>query len=237
MVRTEYLGSLMDDEWIRDEAIDAFIARCPRIAVELISGLIAKAIVTDVVALFDTQTEVELLGGTQGIEQNQAAHDRVANAWSTERARFDSGGPLFLESYCLWPLDGSGPPPAILYIGSGRSIAAVLRGTMDGSLGRLALRAVRYCRVHEPPPPPPALAPYINGPAQAPADVQSDEALERRRVEMLMERCEWNIALVGRKLRKSRPTVYRILDRLSIPRKRVSKTPQRPPDPLPGEPC
>lgn len=50
------------------------------------------------------------------------------------------------------------------------------------------------------------------------------EEIESRRLVLLLDRFEWNIARVARELRKSRDTIYKRLRTFGIVRKRVPKT-------------
>jgi transcriptional regulator of acetoin/glycerol metabolism len=63
--------------------------------------------------------------------------------------------------------------------------------------------------------PPSAVDAYLE---RAPA-----EEIERRKLLILLDRYEWNVARVARELRITRTTVYRRLVEFGIPRKRVKK--------------
>jgi hypothetical protein len=58
------------------------------------------------------------------------------------------------------------------------------------------------------------------------------EEIERRKLLILLERHEWNVARVARELRVTRTTIYKRLESYGISRKRVAKT-LRVAEPLP----
>ena len=108
-----------------------------------------------------------------------------------------------------------------------RLIALVYLGTtcLDlesiAEVSGLVAGAVIHTVAHEAPPS--SVESYL---AQTPA-----KEIERRRLLLLLDRHEWNVARVARELELTRTTVYKRLEEFGISRKRVAKGR---PQPLPS---
>src|SRR5262249_15627861 len=140
----------------------------------------------------------------QGIDQQ--ALDWTAQTWRQSAAALREGRLSRCDERFLVPVRRSGRLTALVYMSAAE---LDLDGIAPGAdlIGDAAPRGARQPRQSSP------VDAYL---AEAPT-----EEIERRRLVLLLERHEGNVARVARELRVARTTVYKRMAAMGIPRQRL----------------
>ncbi len=196
----------------------------PRLAIEEALKLLMQHTQAVSAGLFlgsgrTSSCETRLLWG-QAIDQ--ASLERVKEAWSTETERLAGGEPTWHAQWCVWPLEGTNATVLVYLAAVGDlGIEAVTRsivGLADVFLTAAQADAMRPATPGETP---------IQSQVEWYLAATPPEHVERKQLELLLHRNEWNLSRVARALGVTRVTVYRKLARFGIERLRVRRTPVR----------
>jgi regulatory Fis family protein len=158
-------------------------------------------------AIFAVEGELRLLAG-QSIDQRSL--DWVSQSWARSQATLREGRGCRSDDRFLLPVVHEGILTALVYVAAGQidlpSLADVAPLIVEAATGTAAT---------------PSSVGSVHGGVEGP----TMEDIERRKWTLLLDRHEWNVSRVARELQTTRKTVYRRLEVLGIPRKRVAKGP------------
>jgi hypothetical protein len=173
-------------------------AKAPRQLAESLLEYLSLSASTSVVALFEVTEDVCRLFACTALAQEGL--DWCFTSWKASEAKLVDGFSVVDGHRFLYPLKKGPSVVALLYMESPEVDLSPILDVAD----HLA-NAVVASRA---------------GPSASAVDVYLSntppEEIERRKMELLCERLEWNIARVARSLRVTRPTVYRSLERLGL---------------------
>jgi len=181
------------------------VAKDPRRSAESILEFLMSVSAARAGAVFTVGTAPTLFVG-RGIAQE--ALDWTAVCWGLEGKRLKEGRLSRSDGRLLLPVLRRDHLTALVYLEADQvdlqSLSAV-----SGLLGDAVVRGLRQNIS------PSAVETYLE---QTPT-----EEIERRRLVILLDRHEWNVARVARELHLTRTTIYKRLATFGIPRKHVSK--------------
>ncbi len=197
-------------------AIERFLARDPRAALEEALSELMHETVASAAALFLGRGDLELLGG---VRVDQACLDRARAAWDEGPLRFGAGRPVTSQDWCVWP-HPSTRGQLLLYL-AGPNLKLSRVPDAIAAISELLEVLVKLDQGGDPaaqttPGTQTAVDSYLR--ATTPDEVQ------RRQMMILLHESEWNIARVARALGVTRVTIYKRMERLGIERLRVRKT-------------
>lgn len=200
---------------IRDAAIERLIAKDPKQSAEQTLSLLMGHAGASAGGLFLVRARPELFVG-RGIDQ--AGLDRVESAWSQDPEGLRAGHCQVAPSFGVFPVVGESP--LLVYLAADRQLGSDIALDSITALGPLFATAV---------------ATHARGAASEPIietflESTSAEAIQRRQLQLALERNEWNLARVARLLGVTRVTIYKRMERLGIARIKVPKgVPRRAP--------
>jgi hypothetical protein len=164
-------------------------------------------------ALFVREVEKMTLFASHALDQRSL--DVVTKAWVKRRAELEAGQ-IVLDADALFvPVFEAGQLLGLMYLS--RDSGAELDAKQHEALARFAgVAAVAFSM--------PVHGENPHGAIDLFLERATADDIARRRLLVLLERHEWNIARVSRALGVTRPTVYRSLERLGLPRRKVRVT-------------
>lgn len=193
---------------IRDAAIERLIAKDPKQSAEQTLSLLMGHAGASAGGLFLARSRPELFVG-RGIDQ--AGLDRVDSAWAKDQEGLRAGQCQLAASYGVFPVIGEAP--LLVYLAADRQLGTDVALDSIAALGPLFSTAV---------------ATHARGVASEPIietflETTSAETIQRRQLQLALERNEWNLARVARLLGVTRVTIYKRMERLGIVRIKVPK--------------
>jgi hypothetical protein len=181
------------------------VAKDPRRSADTILEFLMSVSAARGGAIFTVGAAPTLFVG-RGIAQE--ALDWTTACWGQEAKRLEEGRLSRSDGRLLLPVLRRDRLAALVYLEANQvdlqSLSAV-SGLLSDAVVRASRQAVSSSAVET----------YLE---QTPT-----EEIERRRLVILLERHEWNVARVARELRLTRTTIYKRLAAFGIPRKRVPK--------------
>ncbi len=191
-----------------EAAVPLMLARDPQQCADIVLSFLMRIHGARAGAIFaveapPTAERARLFVGN-GIDQR--ALEWTAASWSGEQRALEQGRMSRHDERFLLPILRGGEVAALLYL----TTTQVDLGSVDEVAGLISDAVLRGGRQ------PPATSPVEVYLERTPA-----KEIERRRMLMLLERHEWNLARVARELRVTRTTVYKRLQAYGITRKRV----------------
>lgn len=196
-------------------ALERLLARNAQVATEeILAQVMAETDAAHAVLFVERQRRLCLHGG---VSVDQACLDRANAAWRTSARVLLAGRVCWHESWCLWPCaaqDGL----VLLYLAGVELERGRVQATVEGLARLLVMLATEASQGPETPSPPSILDEYLRH--------ATTEAIERRRLTMLLHDSEWNISRVARARGVTRVTLYRWMRRLGIERLKPRRSPK-----------
>lgn len=185
------------------------VARDPHQSADIILGFLMGVNGARTGAIFSVDGGVSLL---LGHAITQAALNWTVETWHRDQNGLREGRLSRSDESFLVPVIRGDQLVAVVYLGTAHldlgSIAEV-----TGLIGDAVIRSAGQ----------PSASPVEAYLEQTPA-----REIERRKLLILLDRYEWNVARVARELEVTRTTVYKRLESFGITRKRVSKDGRNP---------
>jgi hypothetical protein len=182
------------------------VVKDPRQSVETILEFLMGVNGARATAVFALEPQPSLFVG-RGIAQ--VGLDWTLARWTEERGALQSGRWSRADERFLIPVARQERVNALLYLEAAQvdleslsEVTPLIASAVHGGLTQPAM-----------------LSPVESYLEQTPS-----EEIERRKLLILLDRHEWNVARVARELRMTRTTVYKRLADFAIPRKRVPKS-------------
>jgi len=191
-----------------EAVVRIMVAKDPRQSADTILEFLMGVNGAGAAAVFSVESEPRLFVG-RGIAQS--ALDRTADCWRREGESLLQGRLSRTDAFLLLPVLRRDRLAALVYL---EAPQADLDSLAEVS-GMLADAVTRGCA-----------QPEAASPVEAYLEETPTEEIERRRLILLLDRFEWNVARVARELRLTRTTVYKRLAAFAITRKRVPKDPR-----------
>ncbi len=185
------------------------VARDPHQSADIILGFLMGVNGARAGAIFSVEPDVTLL---LGHAISQPALDWTLQTWHREEKTLRQGRLSRSNESFLVPIIRGKPLVALVYLGTAHldlgSIAQV-----TGLIGDAVIRSARQTP---------------SSPVEAYLEQTPAREIERRKLLLLLDRHEWNVARVARELEVTRTTVYKRLESFGITRKHVSKDGRNP---------
>lgn len=135
--------------------------------------------------------------------------------WRADQVTLAQGRLSRSDSQFLVPILRTGQLAAVVFLATGQLDLGSL-AEVSGLIGEAVLRA--------------AVQPKAASPVETYLEKTPTQEIERRKLVLLLDRHEWNVARVAREMHVTRTTIYKRLVTFGISRKRVPKDRR---DPLP----
>jgi hypothetical protein len=191
-----------------EAVVRIMVAKDPRQSADTILEFLMGVNGAAAAAVFSVEDEPRLFVG-RGIAQS--ALDRTAECWKREGGSLAQGRLSRTDACLLLPVLRRERLVALVYLEAAHADLDSL-AEVSGLLGDAIVRG--------------SAQPEAASPVEAYLEETPTEEIERRRLILLLDRFEWNVARVARELRLTRTTVYKRLAAFAIPRKRVPKDPR-----------
>jgi hypothetical protein len=193
-----------------EAVVHLMVARDPRQSADIILGFLMGVNGARAGAIFSLHAGVSLFVG-HGIAQEVL--DWTTSCWTRDEKALQQGRLSRTDERFLVPVLRGERLIALVYLAAGHLDLGSI-GEVSALIGDAVIRSARQ--------------PAPSSPVESYLEHTSQKEIERRKLVLLLDRHEWNVARVARELQVTRTTVYKRLESFGIPRKRISKDGRNP---------
>jgi hypothetical protein len=188
-----------------ETVVQLMVAKDPRQSAEIILGFLMGVNGAGAGAIFSLHDGVALFVG-HGIGQDVL--EWTTSTWARDAKRLQEGRLSRTDARFLVPVLRHERLVALVYLAASELDLGSI-GEVASLVGDAVIRSVRQ------PPAQSAVETFL--------EHTSAREIARRKLVLLLDRHEWNVARVARELQVTRTTVYKRLETFGIERKRISK--------------
>ena len=188
-----------------EAVVQLMVAKDPRQSADIILGFLMGVNGARAGAIFSLQDGVALFVG-HGIGQDVL--EWTTSCWRREAKSLQQGRLARSDERFLVPVLRGERLVAIVYLAASELDLGSIQ-EVSGLIGDAVVRSLRE--------------PVARSAVEAFLEHTSAREIERRKLVLLLDRHEWNVARVARELQVTRTTVYKRLETFGIERKRVLK--------------
>jgi hypothetical protein len=181
------------------------VAKDPRQSADIILGFLMGVNGARAGAIFSVRDGVTLFVG-HGIGQDVL--DWTSDCWRCDEKALQQGRLSRTDERFLVPVVRGERLVALVYLAAPQLDLTSI-GEVSASIGDAVVRSAQQ--------------PSASTPVENYLEHTSAKEIERRKLVLLLDRHEWNVARVARELQVTRTTVYKRLESFGITRKRIAK--------------